>query len=83
VRRRTDAPALKHQPLVRLEDRRIVGAEALLRWTHPVRGPVSPAEFIPLAEESGLIAPIGEWILCEACERAASGAPFPATTTSS
>jgi hypothetical protein len=66
-----------HQPLVRLEDRRIVGAEALLRWTHSTRGPVSPAEFIPLAEESGLIVPIGEWVLREACERAAEWRALP------
>ncbi len=67
----------RYQPLIRLEDRRIVGAEAVLRWTHPVRGPVSPTEFIPLAEESGLIVPIGEWVLREACERAAQWRALP------
>ncbi len=49
----------------------IVGAEALLRWNHPLRGIVSPAEFIPLAEETGLILPLGQWVLEEACERLA------------
>ena len=50
----------------------IVGMEALCRWTHPTRGAVSPAEFIPLAEESGMIMQIGEWMLREACREAAS-----------
>ncbi|TKD52815.1 putative bifunctional diguanylate cyclase/phosphodiesterase [Sphingomonas baiyangensis] len=52
-----------YQPVVATGDARIVGYEALVRWQHPVRGPVSPADFIPIAEECGLIEPIGEWVL--------------------
>ncbi len=58
---------LVFQPIVRLDDRRVLGAEALARWTHPRYGAVSPAEFIPLAAESGLIAAIGRWVLDESC----------------
>jgi diguanylate cyclase (GGDEF)-like protein/PAS domain S-box-containing protein len=62
--------ALHYQPKINLRAGEITGAEALIRWTHPVRGPVSPAEFIPVAEDCGLILPIGNWVLHEACKQA-------------
>jgi diguanylate cyclase (GGDEF)-like protein/PAS domain S-box-containing protein len=62
--------ALHYQPKVNLRTGEITGAEALIRWTHPARGPVSPAQFIPVAEDCGLILPIGNWVLREACKQA-------------
>jgi diguanylate cyclase (GGDEF)-like protein len=63
---------VNYQPLVDLADNVVTGCEALLRWRHPSRGMVSPAEFIPVAEEAGLIGEIGEWVLKQACTEAAS-----------
>jgi EAL domain-containing protein (putative c-di-GMP-specific phosphodiesterase class I) len=62
---------LHYQPKIDLATNEIGGFEALLRWNHPRRGMVSPAEFVPLAEEIGLILPLGEWVLKEACMEAA------------
>jgi diguanylate cyclase (GGDEF)-like protein len=61
---------LHYQPLVVLETNEVNAFEALLRWNHPVRGLVSPADFIPIAEETGLIVPLGEWVLKTACAEA-------------
>ena len=61
--------SLVYQPKVDLQTDRVVGAEALLRWNHPQRGAISPAYFIPLAEVTGLIEPIGEWVIQTACQQ--------------
>jgi len=63
---------LYYQPLVNIRTDRISGCEALMRWRHPRRGMISPAEFIPVAEDSGFISRLGEWAIREACTEAAS-----------
>ena len=77
---------LEYQPIVALAAGEVVGAEALVRWDHPSRGLLRPADFIPLAEESGLIEDLGRWVLQEACSRAAGwqalGAPDRTLTLS-
>jgi diguanylate cyclase (GGDEF)-like protein/PAS domain S-box-containing protein len=65
-----DEFTLHYQPKICLGTGAIVGAEALIRWMHPVRGMVPPAQFIPIAEDCGLILPIGKWVLRQACEQA-------------
>ena len=66
-----DGLHLVYQPVVSSKTEHVTGYEALLRWNHPVRGPISPALFIPIAEDSGLIAQIGEWVMRTACRDAA------------
>jgi diguanylate cyclase (GGDEF)-like protein len=66
---------LHYQPIVNLGSNEIVGCEALLRWNHPVRGMISPAEFIPIAEETGLILQMGDWVLSTACAEATNWPP--------
>ena len=61
-----------YQPCVDLQDNRITGCEALVRWRHPARGMISPADFVPIAEETGLINRLGEWVLTTACQEAAN-----------
>ena len=66
---------LFYQPQIDVQTRRIAGCEALLRWRHPTQGLVSPDQFIPLAEDIGMIVPIGEWVLRQACATAAADWP--------
>jgi EAL domain-containing protein (putative c-di-GMP-specific phosphodiesterase class I) len=61
---------LFYQPIVDLQSNRVSGFEALLRWNHPTQGLISPADFIPIAEDMGLITPLGEWVLRQACKEA-------------
>lgn len=72
--------SLAFQPQLEVANRRLKGFEALLRWSHQTRGNVSPAEFIPLAEDTGLILPLGEWVLRTACREAATW-PSPLTVS--
>ncbi|MGN6496231.1 MAG: putative bifunctional diguanylate cyclase/phosphodiesterase, partial [Tsuneonella sp.] len=68
----SDALELHYQPIVKAKDSLVSGFEALLRWNHPERGWISPAEFVPVAEDSNLIIPLGEWVMRRACHEAAA-----------
>jgi EAL domain-containing protein (putative c-di-GMP-specific phosphodiesterase class I) len=68
---------LEFQPIVALGSGRVVATEALLRWNHPLRGAIAPLEFVPLAEETGLIVPLGSWVLETACRAAAEWDDVP------
>lgn len=73
--------SLHYQPQVALNNERLSGAECLMRWQHPTLGPISPAVFIPLAEERGMMLELGDWVLREACQQLAAwrqaGHPLP------
>ena len=69
--------AVRYQPVVAIENNRVHGFEALLRWNHPTRGEVEPAQFISIAEAAELLAPIGRWVLEEACRQAQAWDPSP------